>query len=71
MFDGKNSKESFQYFMEYYAFKEEIREVLSLEMKKLFKDPYYQENEIRISHMTDIVCQEVGLVEPKGNKVDA
>ena len=28
MFGGKNSKESFQYFMEYYALKEEIREVL-------------------------------------------
>ena len=30
MFSGKNSKEFFQYFMEYYALKEEIREVLSL-----------------------------------------
>ena len=29
MFGGKNSKESFQYFMEYYALKKEISEVLS------------------------------------------
>ena len=28
MFGGKNSKESFQYFMEYYVLKKEIREVL-------------------------------------------
>ena len=45
MFNGGNSKESFQYFMEYYALKEEIREVFSLrdycylEMKKVFKEP--------------------------------
>ena len=68
MFGGKNSKESFQYFMEYYALKEEIREVLSfwdysfLEMKKLFKDPYFQENEARMSHMINSVWKEVDLV---------
>ena len=28
MFNGRNSKESFHYFMEYCAFQEEIREVL-------------------------------------------
>ena len=68
MFGGNNFKESFQYFMEYYALKEEIREVLSfrdyyyLEMKKLFKDPYFQENEVRIAHMDASVFQEVVLV---------
>ena len=62
MFDGNNSKESFQYLMEYCALKEDIREVLYfwdycyLEMKKLFKETYYQENEVRIAHMTDSVC---------------
>ena len=30
MFSGKNSKESFQYFMEYYDLRKEIREVLYL-----------------------------------------
>ena len=39
MFGGKNSKESFQYFMEYYALKEEIREVL------YFRDYYYPETQ--------------------------
>ena len=29
MFNGRNSKEPFQYSMEYYALKEEIRQVLS------------------------------------------
>ena len=62
MFSGDNSKESFQYLMEYYALKEDIREVLSfrdycyLEMKKLFKETYCQANEVRIAHMTDSVC---------------
>ena len=31
MYNGRNSKESFQYFKEYYALKEEIREVLSFQ----------------------------------------
>ena len=68
MFSGNNSKESFHYFMEYYALKEDIREVLSfqyyyyLELKKLFKDTYFQANELRIAHITDSVFQELGLV---------
>ena len=40
-------------------------------MKKLFKDPYCQANEVMIAHMIDSVCKEVGLVERKGTKVDA
>ena len=39
IFSGNNYKESFQYFMEYYALKEEIREVL------YFRDYYYPETQ--------------------------
>ena len=45
MFSGKNFKESFQYFMEYYSLKKEIMDFLSfrdycyLEIHKLFKYP--------------------------------
>ena len=65
MFNGKNSKKSSQYFMEYCALKEEIREILSflyfctLEIQKLFGDPYYGENMRNISHMVDEVCKKV------------
>ena len=65
MFNGRNSKESFQYSMEYYALKEDIREVLpfreycTLEIHKIFRDPYYGTNKKRIAHMVDEVCKEV------------
>ena len=51
--------------MEYCALKEEIREILSflyfctLEIQKLFGDPYYGENMRNISHLVDEVCKEV------------
>ena len=51
--------------MEYYALKEEIREVLSFreyctfEIQKLFRDPYCGTNMRRIAHMFDEVCREV------------
>ena len=66
MFCGKNSKETFQYFMEYYALKEEKRDVLSfwddfyLDINKLFKYPYYLSSMENIAHMVDEVCKEVG-----------
>ena len=51
--------------MEYYALKEEIREVLSfreyetLEIQKMFRDPCCGTNMRRIAHMVDEVCKEV------------
>ena len=66
MFNGKNSKESFQYYMECYALKEEIREVLSiqeyytLEIQNIFRYPYYGTNMKRNAHMVGEVCNEVG-----------
>ena len=65
MFKGRNSKEPFQYSMEYYALKNEVREVLyfqdlcTLEIHKLFGDPYYGENIRKIAHMVDEVCKKV------------
>ena len=63
--NGKNSKKSSQYFMEYCDLKEEIREVLSfqylctLEIHKLFRDPYCGENIKNIAHMVDELCQKM------------
>ena len=62
VFNGKNSKKSSQYFMEYCALKEGIREVLyfqyfySLEIQNLFIYPHYGENIKNIAHMVDEVC---------------
>ena len=64
-FNGRNYKDPFQYSMEYYALKEEIREVLcfqeycTLKIQKMFIDPYYGKNMKRIAHMVDEVCKEV------------
>ena len=65
MFNGRNSKEPFQYSMEYYALKEEIREVLSfqeyctLEMQKILKYPRSEKNMKMIAHMVDEMYKEV------------
>ena len=66
MSGGKNSKESFEYFMKFYALKEDIREVsyfqyyYYLEIHKLFKDPYCRSSMEMIAHMVDEVCKKVG-----------
>ena len=65
MFNGKNSKKSSQYFMEYCSLKEEIRGVLSfryfctLEIHNLLRYSYYGEKMINIAHPVDEVCKEV------------
>ena len=65
MFNGRTYKESFQYSMEYYSLKEEIRVVLSfreyctIEIHKLLRDPYCGTNLKMIAHMVDEVCKEV------------
>ena len=77
MFSGKNFKESFQYFMEYYSLKKEIMDFLSfrdycyLEIHKLFKYPCYQSSIENISHMVDEVCMKVWTIFfPPGAKRD-
>ena len=65
VFNGKNSKKSSRYFMEYCDLKEEIRGVLpfqdfcTIEIENLFRDPYFGEKMRNISHMVDEVCKKV------------
>ena len=62
LFNGKNSHKYSEYFMEYCALKEDIREVLyfqyfySLEIQKPFRDPHRGENIKNIAHMVDEMC---------------
>ena len=66
MFNGRNSKEPFQYSMEYYALKEKITKFLcfrvysTLEINFFFRYTYSGTNKERIVHMVDEVCKEVG-----------